>query len=136
MADYPDLSDHLRQMTDQFFEKKKFFFWNKLIFKPTGEQVHEGFRYFHCPVEQLLDAYSRGDFAAIANLPFAIDGEGDEDTSSVCLYVSYTDSGSVFAAQPEQYQNYCPTAVAPPVVWFGAQAQPLLSLAKHLDQTN
>jgi hypothetical protein len=135
MNAFPDLPEHLRGMKDKFLEKKMLFIWDKLIYMPTGEKVKEGFRYFACSAQALTDAFQQGDFTAINALPFALDDEGEPDTSAVCLHVTYTESGSVFAAQPEEYQDYNPKPVAPPLVLFGEEAKALLGTAQQLDQS-
>jgi hypothetical protein len=49
-------------------------------------------------VDAVVDAFQRGDFAALKKLPFSLDEDGDPDTSSVRLEVAYTASGDVLAA--------------------------------------
>jgi len=102
MSDVPDLSEHLLTLPN-IKVKKKLFLFNETIYEPTGEKIVEGFRYFSCPVEDLLSAFSRQDFKAISELPFAVDEDGDADTSAVRLDLVYTESGALVGAQPVEY---------------------------------
>ncbi len=108
-----ELGDWLKTQTETFETKKKLFF-TSIIHKPSGEKVTEGFRYFTSPIEELVAAFDAGDLAAIEALPFALDEDGDPDTSSVCLLVAYTANGAFFAAQPQEFQDYVPTQVREP----------------------
>ena len=120
----------------QFEKRKKLLVMSDLFYKPTSEKVsHGGFRYFDCGIETLLEAFGRGDFAAIAELPFSLDDDGDPDTSAVRLDVSYTESGSMVAAQPVEYQNYNPTPVAAVLLLEGDAAKRAIAAVTTLDQS-
>ncbi|OGQ91623.1 MAG: hypothetical protein A2289_04805 [Deltaproteobacteria bacterium RIFOXYA12_FULL_58_15] len=135
MAKIPRLDEYIEQQTDKFEKKRRLLILSHLSYKPTGEKVEEGFRYFACDIGQLVQAFSRQDFGAIAKLPFALDESGDADTSAVLLDLAYTRSGSVVAAQPVEYQNYNPIAVANPIVFEGERAKGLAALVRELDQS-
>jgi hypothetical protein len=136
MAQYEDLDEVLKKMPSKFKFVKKFFFWDSLTYLPTGEKLIEGFRYFNCSIDTLMQAFSADDFAAIAKLPFALDEKGEIDTSSVCLLVSYTPSGSFFASQPHEYRDDEPVNMAAPRMFEGEAAKGFLALAKSLDQSS
>jgi len=130
-----DLDEFLK--TDPRFERKrKLLVLSELLYKPTGEKVVEGFRYFACDMAPVLELFSRGDFAAMAQLPFAMDNDGDPDTSAVRLDVAFTASGSMVAAQPVEYQNYNPTCVAEVQLLEGDAAKRVVDAVHELDQTS
>lgn len=132
MTDHVDLSDWLKGQAD-FETKKRLLVFTDLIHKPTGEKVIEGFRYFHVDADELVAAFDADDLAAISALEYAIDDEGDVDTSSVCLQLAYTPSGAFVAAQPQIYIDYVPTLVrAPKYLTIGADAA---AVAQALDQS-
>jgi len=62
-------------------EKKKLFVLSGLACKTTSEKVVEGFRYFACGVDAVMDGFQRGDFAALKKLRFSLDEDGDPDAS-------------------------------------------------------
>lgn len=134
MTDHISLTDWLKAQTDTFETKKRMLVFTDLIHKPTGEKVVEGFRYFHAGIDELVAAFDADDLAAIRELEYAVDEDGDVDTSSVCLLVAYTRSGAFLAAQPEEYQDYVPTLVREPkYLTVGSDAR---ELAVALDQSN
>ena len=90
MTDHISLTDWLKAQTDTFETKKRMLVFTDLIHKPTGEKVVEGFRYFHAGIDELVAAFDADDVAAIRDLEYAIDEDGDVDTSAVCLLVAYT----------------------------------------------
>lgn len=106
------------------------------MFKPTGEKVEEGFRYFTCSADELMQAFSARDIASIAKLPFALDEDGEPDTSAVCLDIAYTPSGAFVAAQPTEYRDHVPTRIAPVIFLEGAEAQALKDVMPSLDQSS
>lgn len=114
MSDIIDLSKWLKAQTETFETKKKLLVFTDLIHKPTGAKVKEGFRYFHADPAELVAAFDADDLETIAALEYAIDDEGEVDTSGVCLKVAYTKGGEFFAAQPEQYIDYVPTNLREP----------------------
>jgi hypothetical protein len=130
MTEYPDLSTWLKSQTDTFEVKKKLLF-SSIIHKPTGEKVVEGFRYFTNSIDELVAAFETGDIANVLKLNYALDEDGDPDTSGVCLLLAYTKSGGFFAAQPEEYQDYVPTKVREARFVTGTLAQ-----FEELDQSN
>jgi hypothetical protein len=131
----PRLDELLKSNTEKFEIKKSLLVFKSLHFRATGEKVIEGFRYFSCELSQLLPAFEARDFATIASLPFAEDEDGDPDTSAVLLDLAYTDSGAFIAAQPVEYRDHFPTAVAPAVILEGAPAKSLIQIIKGLDQS-
>ena len=129
MTDFPDLYDWLQAQPDTFETKKKLF-GKSVIHKPSGEKVVEGFRYFRSSIDEVTAAFDSGDLAAVQALEYALDEDGDADTSSVALLLAYTKSGAFLAAQPEEYQNYVPVRVREPR-FFPAS----VALVAKLDQT-
>ena len=130
MTDFPDLSTWLKGQTDTFEVKKKLLF-SSIIHKPSGEKVVEGFRYFTNPIEDVVAAFETGDLAALQALDYALDEDGDPDTSGVAINLAYTKSGAFFAAQPEEYQDYVPTKVRDARFVTGS-----LAVVEELDQSN
>lgn len=129
MTDIPDLVDWLTAQPD-LFETKKKLFGKTVIHKPSGEKVVEGFRYFRSSIDEVVAAFESGDLTAVQALEYALDEDGDADTSSVALLLAYTKSGAFLAAQPEEYQNYEPVRVRAPRFFPGSVA-----LVSELDQT-
>ena len=130
MTEIVDITDWLKGQTDTFETKKKLLF-TSVIHTASGEKVVEGFRYFTNDVDELLAAFDAGDLAAIEALDFAVDEDGDPDTTSVALLLAYTKSGAFFAAQPQEYQDYVPTALREPK-YFTATVE----RAEALDQSS
>ncbi|MGK3995829.1 hypothetical protein [Sorangium sp. So ce1024] len=129
-----NLSDFLRA-DPRFATRRKWLILSELVYTPTGEKVAEGFRYFTCPAESLTAALARRDFAGIAKLPFALDGEGEPDTSAVRLDLAYTASGAIAVFQPVEYRDYVPTPLSESVVLEGAEAQALRDTLREIDQS-
>ena len=138
MTTEKDIDAFLLEDCQGKFKDKSWFFglFGSTIYVPTGEKVSGGFRYFACPVAAVLQCFSTLDLAAMLRLPFALDDDGDPDTSSVLISLHYTESGSVLAMQVQEYQNYHPVPLSPVVLLEGAQAQPHMALVKELDQSN
>ncbi|GIG21594.1 hypothetical protein Cch01nite_23180 [Cellulomonas chitinilytica] len=130
MTDIPDLTDWLAGQPDVFETKKKIF-GKTIVHKPSGEKVVEGYRYFRSSIDELVDAFESGDLAAVQALEYALDEDGDADTSAVALLLAYTKNGAFLAAQPEEYQDYVPVRVRAPRYFPGSTA-----LVKELDQTS
>ena len=130
MSEIIEIADWLKGQTDTFETKKKLFF-TSIIHKPSGEKVVEGFRYFTAPIDDLVAAFESGDLAAIQALPYALDDDGDPDTTSVCLLLAYTDGGAFLAAQPQEYRDYEPFLVREPKYFTATGAQ-----AAALDQSS
>jgi hypothetical protein len=112
MSDIIELTDWLK--TQPEFETKKKLLFTSLIHTPSGEKVIEGFRYFTNPIDEVVAAFNTGDTAALTALDYALDEDGDPDTTSVAILLAYTKSGAFLAAQPQEYQDYVPTVVAEP----------------------
>lgn len=112
MSEPVKLIDWLK--TQPEFEVKKKLLGTSIIHTTSGEKVIEGFRYFTNPIEEVVAAFTTGDTAALTALDYALDEDGDPDTTSVVVNLAYTKSGAFLAAQPEEYQDYVPTAVAEP----------------------
>lgn len=138
MANYKELEDYLLQDCQGKFKDKSWFFglFGSMIYTPTGEKFAGGFRYFACGIGPVLEAFERKDIAALLKLPFALDDEGDADTSSVVVNLHYTPSGSALAMQVEQYQNSNPVPVSPVIFLEGTEASSLIAQVKELDQSN
>ncbi len=130
MPQIPALIDWLKQQPDTFETKKKLLF-TSVIHKPSGEKVIEGYRYFQSSIDELTAAFESGDLAAAKELEYALDEDGDPDTSSVALLLAYTKSGAFLAAQPEEYQDYVPVKVREPRFFAGS-----IDLVEELDQTS
>jgi|GEM_PF-1544818 len=129
MSDIPDLIDWLTAQPDVFETKKKLF-GKTVIHKPSGEKVVEGYRYFRSSIDELTAAFESGDLAAVQALEYALDEDGDPDTTSVAILLAYTKNGAFLAAQPEEHQNYEPVRVREPRYFPGSVA-----LVAELDQT-
>ena len=129
MTDIPDLIDWLTAQPD-LFETKKKLFGKTVIHKPSGEKVVEGFRYFRSSIDDVTAAFESGNLAAVQALEYALDEDGDADTTSVALLLAYTKSGAFLAAQPEEHQNYAPVKVREPRYFPGSVA-----LIAELDQS-
>ncbi|WP_437575573.1 hypothetical protein [Sorangium sp. So ce887] len=129
-----DLSDFLRA-DPRFTTRRKWLILSELVYTPTGEKVEEGFRYFTCSVEALTAALERRDFAAIAKLPFALDDEGEPDTSAVRLDLAYTASGAFAAFQPVEFREHVPTCLSASMVLEGAEARALRDTLREIDQS-
>ncbi|KYF87095.1 hypothetical protein BE20_02960 [Sorangium cellulosum] len=135
LMEIKDLSDSLRA-DPRFTTRRKWLILSELVYLPTREKVEEGFRYFTCPVEALTAALARRDFAAIAKLPFALDAEGDPDTSAVRLDLAYTASGALAAFQPVEFREHVPTPLSASVILEGAEAQALRETLREIDQSS
>lgn len=133
MTDIPDLTAWLKSQTETFEVRKKFLS-KSVIYKPTGEKVIEGFRYFHSSIDELTAAFESGDLSALQSLQYAYDADGDVDTSSVALLLAYTKSGAFLAAQPQEYQDYAPVLVREPRYFDGSPAV-VTEVLEELDQT-
>lgn len=110
--------------------------FGSVIYTVSGEKVNGGFRYFTCDPAPLLEALERKDIKAMLELPFALDEEGEVDTSSLMISLHYTESGSMLAMQVTEYQNYNPTPISPVTFLEGDQAKSLIADVKALDQSN
>jgi hypothetical protein len=104
-------------------------------YTPTSEKVVTGFRYFACDAATVRAAFDAGDVAGLLKLPFALDEDGDADSSGVAVNLRYTASGSAVALQVEEHQNAQPVPVSEVRLYEGAEAQALLPVIKKLDQS-
>ena len=129
MTDIPNLVNWLSAQPD-LFETKKKLFGKTVIHKPSGEKVVEGFRYFRSSIDEVTAAFDSGDLVAVQALEYALDEDGDPDTTSVALLLAYTKSGAFLAAQPEEHQNWVPVRVREPRYFPGSVA-----LVAELDQS-
>jgi hypothetical protein len=129
MSDFPNLTDWLTAQPE-LFETKKKLFGKTVIHKPSGEKVVEGFRYFRSSIDEVTAAFDSGDLAAVQALEYALDDDGDPDTTSVALLLAYTKGGAFLAAQPEEHQNWVPVRVREPRFFPGS-----VELVAELDQT-
>jgi hypothetical protein len=132
MNAFPDLDEHITTLACVGTRKKMLLF-NENFYKPTGEKIETGYRYFACDVGPVQAAAAALDLNALCELPFAIDDEGDADTSSVLVDLEYTKSGSFVAAQAVEYRNSNPTPVMAPQVAEGRAD--LAALLHELDQS-
>jgi len=132
MTEFPELNDYVATLPC-IVTRKRLLVFSDLVYKPTGEKLDEGYRYFACDVAQVVDAVVRGDVDALAALPFALDEDGEADTSGLLVELSYTASGSFLAMQPVEYQDSNPVPVAMPKVLEGVGN--LAPLIKRLDQS-
>ncbi len=138
MADYKEIDEFLIEDCQGRFRDKSWLFGllGSKVYTPTGEKVEEGYRYFACDVGPVVEAFRSGNLAALQQLPFALDEDGDPDTSAVLISLYYTPSGTAIAMQIEQYQNSRPVPVTPVVVLEGPDARARIAQVKELDQTN
>jgi len=107
-----DLTDWLKAQPE--FEVKKKLLFSSIIHTPSGEKVIEGFRYFTNSIDEVVAAFETGTVSALTALDYALDEDGDPDTTSVCIKLAYTKGGAFLAAQPQEYQDYVPTDVREP----------------------
>ncbi len=127
----PTLTEYLHTLP-LVSKKRRMLVFTDLVFTPTGEVITDGFRYFTCGIDAVAPLAKAGDLEALSKLPFALDDEGDRDTSSVLINIAYTPSGSFVAVQPVEYQNSSPVPVAPTLVLEGPAGQRLIAFAKAL----
>lgn len=132
MPEIISLDKWLRSQTQTFVTRKRMLVLKDLIHVPTDEKVVEGFRYFDAPIESVLRAFDAGDLEGLAALPYALDEDGDPDTSAVNVSIAYTASGSYVAVQPQEYQDYVPVWMREPKVFTSSRAR---ELAHALDQS-
>ncbi len=114
---------------------KKLLVFSSLHYKPTGEKVVVGFRYYACAAAEVVAVRDAGNQQALTALPYALDEDGDPDTSGTCLLIAYTKSVSILALQPQEYQDYVPVQLRPPLLFEGESAAALKGLVATLDQT-
>jgi len=138
MSTHKDIDQFLvEDCQGKFKDKTKFLgLFGSVIYTVTGEKVLGGYRYFTCPTEPLQEAFGKLDLAGMLTLPFALDDDGDPDTSSLLISLHYTDSGSVLAMQVQEYQNSRPIPITPVILLEGAAAKVHIENVKELDQTN
>lgn len=133
VSEIPAFQDWLKAQPE-FETKKRLLILTDIYYKPTGEKVKEGFRYFDVDADTLLEAFDNDDFEAIASLPGVFDDEGDPDTGSVSVWLGYTASGAFLALQPQVYVEYAPTYPREPK-FFTPQGD-LVTAARALDQSS
>lgn len=123
MNDIQPLSDWLESDTQRFQKKKRMFVFTDLIHRGTGEKVEEGFRYFACDIGAVLGLFDAGDIVGLSRLEYALDEDGDRDTSSVRVDLAYTPGFGFAAIQPVQYIEHAPTPLRPAMVLEGDEAR-------------
>lgn len=132
MSAFPELEEHIKTLPCVGTRKKALLF-SENFYKPTGEKIVTGFRYFACDVGPVQAAAAALDLNALCDLEFALDEDGDVDTSSVLVDLEYTKSGSFVAVQAAEYRDHNPKPVMAPVV---AEGRPdLAALVLELDQS-
>lgn len=133
-----DIDEYLVQDCGGKFQNKTRLFglFGSMVYVPTREKVKGGFRYFACELPAVLEAFESGDVSRFLDLPFAVDDDGDPDTSAIVVDIHYTPSGSVVALQVREYQNHNPTPVTPVRLLEGAAGQAALTQIVELDQSN
>lgn len=138
MATHKNIDEFLEEDCGGKFKDKTWLlgFFGSVIYTPTGEKVAGGFRYFSCEVAPVIQAFEARDIGAMLALPYALDDDGEPDTSTVLVSLHYTPSGSALAIQVQEYQNSEPIPVSPVWLMEGAEAQSFLAQVKELDQSN
>lgn len=135
MSTIPRLDEQLAVDTQRFERRRSMLIFRKLHYRATGEQVVEGFRYFACESGVLLAAFAAQDFARLVTLPFALDEDGEPDTSGLLIDLAYTESGAFVAAQCVEHQDDAPTPISATLLLEGAQAKALFPTIKQIDQS-
>jgi len=102
---------------------------------PTGEKMEVGFRYYASDAAMVLAAFETRDVSALLALPFALDEDGDADTSAVAVTMRYTPSGSAVALQVEEYVQSNPQPRSEVWLLEGAAGQAVLAQITKLDQS-
>jgi hypothetical protein len=132
-----DLDDFLTQDCNGKFKDKTWLLglFGSFQYTPTGEKADNGFRYFACDVGTVLTAFRSGNVGALLALPFALDADGEADTSAVAVTMRYTASGSAVALQVEEHRDG--KAEPRSEVWLveGAAGQAVIAQIKQLDQS-
>ena len=128
------LSEWIASDPTRFEKRRKMLVLSSTHYRPTGEQVTEGFRYYAWSIEDLLRVFDAGDMSALTKLPYALDEDGDRDTSGVLVDLAYTASVSLAAIQPVAYVDHAPTPQRPPLVLEGPQAQALKAVVLELGE--
>jgi len=133
-----ELDEYLTQDCGGKFQDKTWFLGllGSFRYTPTGEKAEVGFRYFACDAETVLAVFRRADVAALLALPFALDEEGDADTSAVRVSMRYTASGSAVALQVDEYVDSEPRPRSDVWLLEGAAGQAVIAQIKKLDQSN
>jgi hypothetical protein len=104
-------------------------------YTPTGEKMDVGFRHFATDAATVLAAFERRDVNALLALPFALDDEGDADTSAVLVTMRYTPTGSAIALQVEEYVEGDPRPRSEVWLLEGAAGQAVIAQITKLDQS-
>lgn len=132
------LDDFLTQDLGGKFQDKTWLFglFGSFVYTPTGEKAVSGFRYYACDASAAQAAFQSGDVGALLRLPFALDEDGDPDTSAVAVVMRYTASGSAVALQVEMHQQSEPMPASSVWLLEGPAAQALIAQVKQLDQSS
>jgi len=138
MADYKDIDEYLVEDCQGKIKDKTWLLGllGSVVYTPTGEKVSGGFRYFDNCLGLLLERFERLDLRGIMELPFALDDDGDPDTSDIVLDLHYTKSGSMVAMQVGQFRNSQRVSVTPTRFLEGPDAAACLAQVLELDQSN
>lgn len=129
-----DLAEFL-ESSSKFEKHRSMLIFSKRVYRPTGERVIEGFRYFACGATAVKAAVTSQDVRALLRLPFALDEEGVPHRSAVRVDIAYTESGAFVALQPVELQRRHPVPVAPLLVLEDDAARAVLTSVRHLDQS-
>lgn len=138
MSTHKDIDKFLEEDCQGKIKDKTWFLglFGSVIYTVTGEKVQGGFRYFTCEAPPLVAALGKLDLSAMLGLPFALDDDGNVDTSSLLISLHYTNSGSMLAMQVQEYQNHSPVPLTPVVFLEGAAAKVHIDKVMELDQSN
>ncbi len=119
------------------FQDKSWLFglFGSVVYAPTGETVLTGFRYYACEASRLKAAVEALDLKTLETMPFAVDDEGEPDTSGVVVDLHYTATGSMVAIQLSEYQDHRPVPLTSPVLLEREAAAQLLPQVRSLDQS-
>jgi hypothetical protein len=134
MTDIQSISDWIANDSTRFEKRKKMLVFSSVFYRPTNEKLTEGFRYYACGIEELLAVFDAGDIEELTKLPYALDEDGDRDTSGVLVDLAYTPSVSIAAIQPVQYIDHNPTPMRPPLVLEGERAQAVKAAVLELGE--
>lgn len=119
------------------FQDKTWLFgvFGSVVYAPTGEKVLSGFRYYACEASKLKPAVEALDLNALEQLPFAMDDDGEPDTSGVVVDLHYTASGSMVAIQLSEYRDHHPVPLTSPLLLEREAAASLFPKVRSLDQS-
>jgi len=108
--------------------------FSHLVHRPSGQQIHVGFRCFASDDAALRGAFERRDPGALRGLSPALDAAGAPAMSLVRLDIAHVEDGTLVAAQPIRYVDYRPEPTAPAMVLTGHDAFAWADTLRALDQ--